>query len=338
MERPKRSPGVTAAAVVVFAGSGFVASILLLALVSILLAHTLRPARPEAATPANLTAMLATGAAFYGALAAWGITTGVGLLRLRSWARASILIFSGLLAATAIFSAPVLFLISRTPQMQRDVPGFQAAMLGILVFMGFLALVGIWWLVLFSLKSVRAQFDESGTTGAYSESGDSAQARAMKPRRPLSISIIAWLYLSVGPGVIWQMVRPYPSIVGGCILEGSAARAFDVIQGGIALTLGIGLLKLKPWARLGGICLSLLHFVNGMLFYLLPGRVERLAALIAQINPEPRQPFTAEMTLTFLRYSWVIGFVPTLVILWFLVRSKAAFSSQTAGANPAATL
>jgi hypothetical protein len=329
MQRTERSSGVTTAAVVALLCSSLVALLCPLTLLPIFVIQKLPPAPPEAAPPANFRIMLVGAALLYAALAAWGIATGVGLFRLRAWARASILVFSGLEVFVFLFSAPMLFIVSRMPQMQAQAPGFQTGTMIVLAFMGLVAAVGVWWLVLFNLKSVRAQFDETRTTGAYAESGDSAQARAMRPHRPLSVTIIACLYLLGTPGIVFALIRPFPGVLLGWLLEGNAARAVHCVNIAVGLAVGIGLLRLKPWARLLGIYVAVWHWLNSLIFSLLPGHTEQLVRVMMQLNAGNRQPFAPEIQMIFLRFAWGAGWVATLLIVWILVRNKAAFTPNT---------
>jgi hypothetical protein len=85
----------------------------------------------------------------------WGVATGIGLLRAWRWARISTLIFSGLLAAggllaiVALLRAPAGDVFDWTVMISRVAVG-----LVILIPIT----VGIWWLVFFSRKDVKAYF------------------------------------------------------------------------------------------------------------------------------------------------------------------------------------
>jgi len=85
----------------------------------------------------------------------WGLATGIGLLRAWRWARISILIFSGLLAALGILAVVALL---RMPA--GDVSGWTLAILRtISTLLSLLpTALGAWWLVFFSRKEVKAYF------------------------------------------------------------------------------------------------------------------------------------------------------------------------------------
>ncbi|HUJ39830.1 MAG TPA: hypothetical protein VLW54_04730 [Candidatus Acidoferrales bacterium] len=336
MPRSRRSAGVTAAAIVAMAGSALMALFCLLIVLSIFITRNLP--RPGAAVPAppNLAATLAFTAVFYGGLAAWGFATSVGLLRLRAWARASILVFSGLLAFSCVCCLPVLFIISRVPELKQGPPGAQLAVASILAtIIGSMAGVSIWWLVLFSLKSVRAQFDETGVVGAYSETGDTAQARAMKPRRPVSITVIGCLYVLGAPGAIFGLVRPYPALLLGYMIEGNAARLVYLLHGAIALVLGLGLLKLKPWARILAICLTVFYGLGAVAMYFHPESMQKMLALVPASTPPEARAVAGQLMQSMLPFSILLGALVSLAILWFLITSKDAFTPRAADAGAA---
>ena len=334
MQTDNRSTGVTAAAIVAFVGSSLMALLSLLVLLPLVVKPALPPAAAGTPAAANLTGPLAVMALMYACLAAWGISTGVGLLRLRAWARASILVFSAFLALTALAAIPVPFIISRLPEFQHGPP--EARFVGmtiVAVIFGLMAGLGIWWLVLFNLKSVRAQFDETRATGVYAEGPHTAQARAIRPRRPLSITIIAVLYLMGLPGALFALIRPYPAILMGQVLEGNPARLVFIVQGAIVLTLGVGLLQLKPWARILGICLSAVYALSGVVLFFMPASSEKMLAAMMKFTPPEAQRIAAGTLRTMLPFGLLIGILFSLAILWILAANRAAFTSDRAGAS-----
>ncbi len=91
-------------------------------------------------------------------VAVFGLITGIGLIRLKNWARISIIVFSGL---TVFFGGTVLaFLLAMPfPTGRGRVADRPELLKGIVMFVyGLPVLISIWWLVLFSRKSTKAQF------------------------------------------------------------------------------------------------------------------------------------------------------------------------------------
>jgi len=85
----------------------------------------------------------------------WGLATGIGLLRAWRWARISTLIFSALLSALGVLAVVALM---RMPA--GDVSGWTLATLRTISVLTALipTALGIWWLVFFNRKEVKAYF------------------------------------------------------------------------------------------------------------------------------------------------------------------------------------
>src|ERR1700760_5058873 len=87
-----RPTGITIAAIINLIGSAFVALLGLVSLFGLVAQVAVQPAQPAA-----VRVMQLIGVVVFLALSAWGVSTGIGLIRLRNWARISQLIFSVLL-------------------------------------------------------------------------------------------------------------------------------------------------------------------------------------------------------------------------------------------------
>jgi hypothetical protein len=86
----------------------------------------------------------------------FGILTGIELIRLKNWARISILTFSGI---TTFFggSALAFLLVMPFPTPQGGPPIAPGAIKSILgLAYGIPVLISIWWLVLFNLRNTKA--------------------------------------------------------------------------------------------------------------------------------------------------------------------------------------
>src|ERR1700735_2080493 len=106
----KRSPGVTLIAILSLIGSAFtfVIGVALLAVVA--LAPTSR-SNPFFGSPVIFRVILALAGLVYLLPAVWGILTGIGLWRLRSWARISIIVFAVLLSVMGGFTGLASFAV-----------------------------------------------------------------------------------------------------------------------------------------------------------------------------------------------------------------------------------
>src|SRR5579859_2412818 len=102
----KRPFGVIASAIFTLLGSLLMFALFALMGVATLVSKDMPP-------EAKLGLPLAL--ALFGGLGAWGITTAIGLFRLRNWARISIIVFSVFLALTGIVTGPVVLFIPPPP-------------------------------------------------------------------------------------------------------------------------------------------------------------------------------------------------------------------------------
>ena len=161
----KRSVGITISAVIAFLGSGAT----LLWGASMFLAVSL--ARAQASQPR----FLRYGTYFLGMLlvgfAAWGIASGVGLLRLREWARISLLLFSGLLLVCSL-PALIMFIVMPIPMPPNanNPELFRQTIVGMRVFMGvfngLLIALSAFWLWFLNTRTTKERF--KGVTKANS--------------------------------------------------------------------------------------------------------------------------------------------------------------------------
>ena len=206
----KRSAGITITAVIDFVGCGFTffgagISVLTIALRAFIPSAAGTP-DPFAAAPALKYIQMLT-VLFLVALVAWGVATGIGLLRLREWARISQIVFAALITLVGVFTI-LLFLFIQlpvpqsdaNPEMTRSVMQFTRVFLSL--FYGALSAVGIGWLVYFNRRAIREEFRTGAPASVALANGIPAAAARFEPvpgpmhvGRPISITIIAVLML-----------------------------------------------------------------------------------------------------------------------------------------------
>jgi hypothetical protein len=238
----KRSASVTFAAVVAILGG-----LLLLLCCSVAFFAFLLVKLPGAASelpPFVRTAMLAAQG-FMMCLSLFGIVTGIGLIYLRKWARVSILTWGGMSVFFGVIMIPIAFLMPFPPTPNApDLPAetMQTVRLFLLFLYGIPLIVGLWWLILFNRKTVKAQF--RGTTGSADP------ALLQKPACPLPISVLAWTYISSILNLLFLPFLPFhvPVFVFGQVLPGSVGLTVLILSCLAFLVCGVGLLKLKPWS------------------------------------------------------------------------------------------
>jgi hypothetical protein len=262
--------------------------------------------RPQTPFPREARFALAISVAMLAVLGTWGTVTGIGLLRLRNWARISIVVFGVLLAFAGLASAPAILLIPAPPNVPQN---FGAVRMVIAMIYGAFGLLGAVWLYYFNRRATCNAFGGSPSV----ESG-----------RPLSISIIGWWLLIAGLGTM--VATPFlqmPGTIFIWVMTGWNAVACYVAFGVLNVYAGYGLLRLNPIARRIAIWSLCFGVVNGAVFFCFPGRDARITALMSHSRfgshavSQPQLPPMAFM-------------MPLMVIvlavpLWFLITRKSAF-------------
>lgn len=308
----KRSIGVTLSAIATILGA---TALLLLA--GLMLATSFVQ-RSEPAPSAFLRWSLLVFSFLLLAFGAWGITTAVGLFRLRAWSRWSILVFSGLLAILGGSSALMMAIVPMPPPPDTPPIVMTAVKFGIVCFYAFMALIGGWWLYFFNTAGTKAQFAAGG-------------APATPPRRPVSVSVIAGLLLF---GALMCLVfgfLPFPAALFGMIVTGWPARIVYLAISVIQLGLGVGLLRLQPLSRTLAIAFFAYGVVNVALVALLPGYSERIAAASTSILPaEVRQASSYYTTVSGMWAGLLFGLIFNGLAIWFLLRRREAFVKPAA--------
>ena len=104
----KRSAGITITAVLAFTGSA------LAVFAAALMALTFTVAIPNGKLPHGFGYIAIFSVLVMVLMAAWGLASGVGLLKLREWSRISVLVFSALLLMAALPGC-LMFLFAKFP-------------------------------------------------------------------------------------------------------------------------------------------------------------------------------------------------------------------------------
>jgi hypothetical protein len=137
------------------------------------------------------------------------------------------------------------------------------------------------------------------------------------------------------------MVFRVPAAVFTSLVAGRTAFLIYLCFAVAQLCIGIGLLRLRPAARIGAIAYLVFGFVNTAVFYFAPGGHARLLALLESehsIFPWMR-PFQdqAQYQLNFtppLILGSIVGLVLIGVQLYFLITRKRAFEISSSGPLP----
>ncbi len=338
----KRSAGVTVIVILSMFGSLLTFTMGIFMLVVMIVA----PVPSSNQIPSSLIfikVIFLLGSLMYLLPAVWGIVTSIGLWRLKNWARISIIVFSVLLILMGGFSGLMTLVVPMPPTPNGTVD--PSVMTGIRISMGAfmlaLAGIGVWWLVFFNRSKVKEQFGQAsfvlvtGSQLSTNQSSLSALASTNGPgavERPLSIAIIAWLLLIGSLFLPLCLVLHTPAVLFTKLLTGWPAILFFLSFAVAQFCIGVGLLRLKPTARIAAIVYSVFGAVNAAVFYLAPGGHARMLALMQYqqsmfpwMRVLPNQPEYHFDTTPFMVMGAVCGLIGMMVQLYFLITRKVAF-------------
>jgi hypothetical protein len=342
----KRSLGVTVIAALELLGS----SLTLLMGVLMVVVMVFLPTRTQQnipLPPTALKALLALTSLLYIFPALWGIASGVGLIRLKNWARISTIVFSVILILIGAFSGLVMLLMPMPAPNGGD-PGMTASFRLVmgsfwLALMG----IGIWWAVFFTRTEVRVQFVPSGglpfgpsAPVVNALSGISLPSVAPQaPARPLSLTIIAWLLLIGCAFIPLSLAMRAPTFLLTKVVSGGTAAIYFSAVGLLHLYIGIGLLRLQPLARKIGVWYYIAMLLNAAFFYLAPGtRVRFIALMAAQQSMFPwlssmqQRPELHFDLIPFMYLGACCGAIMIAIAIYFLVTRKVEFERAAAAA------
>jgi uncharacterized membrane protein (DUF2068 family) len=248
------------------------------------------------------------------ALAVWEILTAVGLFRVRRWARYSVLIIGGILAAFSLVSLLLTLVMLLAPlpgaagmdaSQAHNVHAMTRVVFGVIaLFHAIRCTIGVFWLVYFNKKRVRDIF-----AGLPDQAPESP--------RPLLISILSVLILIGAVSCLLLVFTPFPGAFFGMILHGWGKTAFCLIYAALAAAAGIGLWQLKEWARLLTMAMQALGLIQYVVFLARPSLYLRYSEEIYRsMNLTQPQPQALSETVT---YGVSFGISILLVIAVFVV-------------------
>lgn len=335
-----RSVGITASAVAVLIGSALT---LLFGAVAMLGSFVMN-LRPMPNAPPHLGYVIIAEAAFAFGLGGWGVASGVGLIRMKEWARISMVVFAAFLLLCTFPAAVIMAFIPLPLSRDPSLPSNFATILriGMVLLYGLLAALAGFWLYFFNTRRVKAQFQGKAATIEAPSGYLPAEMPDSNPgvpidARPLSITIIGWFLLissAFAPlGLLYSRTvfhnTPIPLCLLGFFVFGPTATLILMLWMTTQAIAAIGLLKLKNWARLATIALQCLGILNIVLLVGIPANRVRyqqiMDSMMASMNTSLPQP----VSFTFPVWLGMIVSLPILLaILWFLIRRRQTFAKQ----------
>lgn len=318
----KPPASVTAAGIVAIIGS----VLTLLGSCLVVLAILVTPTSQTGPQLPSFARNLTVGAiAFFIGLAIFGIFTGVGVLRLKNWARISALVWSGITAAICGFSLAFLTFIPLPTPAGSPMPG------GIMTFVRvttglFYAVplgIAIWWLILFNRQGITSQFAAPGVDIPLDASGFPAPATLeARPALPLPITVLAVFLLLSSLSVFLLPFVHMPMVLFAHAFRGPAGTAVWLTSCLFSTTAGIGLLRRKRWSYPLTLGLQLLWFLSGLVTLASPKYAdlmhEAISSMAFSTTPYPEVPIEQLR-----KYSYMVLLFPVLIgILLLYYRSR----------------
>lgn len=269
-------------------------------------------------------------------ITAWVMATLVGLLRLRNWARYSILVIGGLLAFSGVALLGCTFLVLSLPGFGTTANLPRGAMRVVIAIEAVIyagtAAIGVWWLVYFSLRSTISFFLPAHTLSHEPEGARSAGYHA--PRRlehvPAAVVVLASLFCLSALVCLLCAFLPFPAFLFGTIFTGRSVPILYITLALIAGCLGFGLFRLDNRARIATYVLMALGFVNLLLIFT-PWYRTRMTLYFQQFYRDQGLGAFASQSTAFysgpmLAFSAIFGIAVYSVIVWILYRYRRAFT------------
>ncbi len=264
-----------------------------------------------------------------------GIATGVGLIYLRNWARISILIWGGVFTFFAAVGIPFAFVLPKiSPPNAPELPeSSQQLVQWILVFMyGLPLVIGIWWLILFNRKSIKAQF--------IAARGPVEASLPQRPRCPLPVAVLAWFYVGSILNAVFLPFIPLriPVFLFGLLLPAKAGLTVLILTVLGFFVAGVGVLKLKPWGYSLMIGLQMFWLASSAVSMLSPNYETAITSYMKDIQAWMHLPETQLSPDYFAQnFGWTMKF--TIVVgvailgLLFYYRRRFLEAASAAGAS-----
>lgn len=304
----QRSTGVTLVAIASALGAAFAFLMVALIMVGFNAAVSVPP--QPGVNAAMLRIAQVGSLTMFGMIGLWAAITGVGLLKLKPWARWSVLVYAGLLLFVSLPAGLLMLFLPLPPAPNVTDETMTRIRVVTVVTYGVLAIFSGVLLYYFNRGSVRVQF-----------LGGSAE---LKGGRPISVTLIGAYFLLGGLSCAVIMFLPMPAAFLGMTFEGWGAHLFYLLSAIAYIWIGVGLLRLLPASRIAAISLLAFGLVNSTIYLAIPGLEERIAATQSWFSnglpvntPFSSTPFTIGALL-------LTGLI-TGIVIWMLIRSRSAF-------------
>ena len=323
MTSRRASGAVVAAGVVAIIGSCFAVLGAILGLFGL----TMLPSTPEVRQlPAGFQAVATVLLVVWLAVAVFGVATGVGILRLKNWARISALVWAGLSASLCSFILLFSMIIPLPAPNGPQPISTTALRLFMMLFYSIPVAVGIWWLILFKRARVRGEFSATAPPEQMPiTAGIVPPLSPATPRCPLPIAIVAgFLFFSFLSAFLMPLLHlPVPVILFGHRLHGSLATGAFVLTTMLMLVAAVGLWKLKLWSYPLIVGLQSFWLLSGLVTTLSPNFEPTMREVFEEMQM-PNSDYASQLYLHH-RSLALVGLLPAVALLAILLYYRPAF-------------
>ncbi|HEX5236684.1 MAG TPA: hypothetical protein VFW25_15295 [Silvibacterium sp.] len=347
---PQRPLGVVLAAIVL----ALMSCMGLVSAASVLLISVFVPTSQIPQYPAMQAVQVVSGIfmLLVSGFCAWTV---VGLFRMKNWARISILIMGGLVAAFSLLSFVGFSVLTFSSAIPADgalgvdvhaAPGASAAIMKA-VFISIAGcylmgvLLGLWWLFYFSRRRIRMIFAADGLRPG---SGPGSQVPAeiegvwidssKSSRGIVEILLIclAALYLIAGASGLITAFLHFPLFVFGFIVRGTTASLFAGLFFVISIGIGVGLLRRMKAAWVTALVFNGFGLVSTLILFIPRNRAvmmdyqsELVRRMFSGLVPVNSNQF---MLGPFYLLGEISGVLTSLAIFWLLIRARPLFDRK----------
>jgi hypothetical protein len=223
---------------------------------------------------------------------------------------------------------------------------FKTMMAVLIVIYSLLVTLAVWWLYYFNTRRVKDQFHPPEFPLApplppplvVAPLPDTQEAR---PKRPISITVIAVIMLATAAFLPFSFIllrfMNFSMPVMGFWIEGWPVAATMLVYLAVQVTAGVGLLKLKPWARTVAIGFFSFGIVNSAVSFARPGSLSHMQRMVSDmmtkfkppddlpVNLRANFPDLTHLVSSSMWFGLLSGIILAAVQLWFLFAEKKAF-------------
>jgi hypothetical protein len=251
-------------------------------------------------------------------LAIFGIFTSVGVLHLKNWARVSMLIWGGVMAAFCGLALPFAAFVTMPEAPAESPMALPFVRLLLIVVYGIPFLIGVWWLLLFNQRAIKEQFLAAAPA-------DGQLASPVQPRCPLPLAILAGFSIfSAGFSLLLPFTNfPVNVILFGHRFHGAIGVVLFYLSAGLLLVGAVGMLRLKRWSYPLLLGQYFFWMASGTITLVRPNYDRNLQEILSQMSL-PEGPM-GQAAFAQTRVFGTLSLIPGVLLIWLLLYCHTRF-------------